>query len=94
MLFRSGANGRVFGVISAEIRRLSIQTKENTEQIASVLEVLGGNAAGFLDSSRETRTVFSRLEGEIEKLLKSLGGIQEAMSSMDGQAQQVLQTME
>ncbi len=91
---RAGANGRVFGVISAEIRRLSIQTKENTEQIAGVLEVLSGNAQGFLDSSRETRTVFSRLESEIEKLLKSLGSIQDAMSSMDGQAQQVLQTME
>jgi hypothetical protein len=91
---RAGANGRVFGVISAEIRRLSIQTKENTEQIAGVLEVLGGNAQGFLDSSHQTRTVFSRLEGEIEKLLVSLGSIQDAMSAMDGQAQQVLQTME
>ncbi len=91
---RAGANGRVFGVISAEIRRLSIQTKENTEQIAGVLEVLGGNAQGFLDSSHETREVFSRLESEIQKLLSSLGTIQEAMASMDGQAQQVLQTME
>jgi hypothetical protein len=91
---RAGANGRVFGVISAEIRRLSIQTKENTEQIAGVLDVLGGNALGFFEASTETRSVFSRLEGEIQKLLASLGDIQDSMASMDGQAQQVLQTME
>jgi hypothetical protein len=91
---RAGSNGRVFGVISAEIRKLSIQTKENTAQIAGVLETLGANAQGFLDSSRETRTVFSKLEGEIQKLLESLNSIQGAMSAMDGQAQQVLQTME
>ena len=91
---RAGANGRVFGVISAEIRKLSIQTKENTSQIAGVLEILGTNAQSFFDSSHETRTVFSRLEGEIQKLVASLNSIQGAMSSMDGQAQQVLQTME
>lgn len=91
---RAGANGRVFGVISTEIRKLSIQTKENTEQIAGVLATLGTNAQDFLDSSHETRTVFDRLEGEIQKLLTSLGSIQTAMSSMNGQAEQVLLTME
>lgn len=90
---RAGANGKVFGVISAEIRKLSVQTKMNTGQITQVLEELGSQAQTFFDANAQTRRVFSQLESEIRQLVGSLQSIQNAMESMNGQARLVLETM-
>lgn len=90
---RAGSDGKVFGVISSEIRKLAIQTKANTGQIGGVLAELGGHAQGFLEANQQTSQVFSRLEKEILRLVESLEGIQRSMESMDRQAQLVLQTM-
>ena len=90
---RAGSDGKVFGVISAEIRKLSVQTRSNTGQITEVLDELGNHAQTFFEANAQTRAGFSRLESEIRQLVVSLQNIQEAMESMNGQAQLVLQTM-
>lgn len=90
---RAGSDGKVFGVISAEIRKLAEQTKANTGRIGAVLSELGGHAQGFFEANQQTALVFSQLEKEILRLVESLQNIQKSMESMDGQAQRVLQTM-
>jgi methyl-accepting chemotaxis protein len=90
---RAGSDGKVFGVISSEIRRLSVQTKTSTAEISSCLSALSTNSESFFDANGQTREVFSHLEEEIRTLLGSLESIQASMSDMTGKAQLVLATM-
>lgn len=90
---RAGSDGKVFGVISAEIRKLSIQTKTSTEEISNYLAELGKNSSSFIESNSQTRQVFSSLETEIQSLLGSLENIQNAMADLTSRAQLVLSTM-
>jgi DNA-binding LacI/PurR family transcriptional regulator len=90
---RAGTHGKVFSVISSEIRKLSVQSKNSTVQISNYLAILEKNSLSFFEANAETREVFSRLEAEIQSLLGSLERIQGSMSDMNGKAQMVLSTM-
>jgi len=90
---RAGADGKVFSVISSEIRNLSVQTSTNTGQISVVLKELDEHSQSFVEANTQTKEVFARLESDVVNLHSSLESIQKAMENLNVQAELVLNTM-
>ena len=94
---RAGDNGKGFAVVAEEIRVLADQSKESTEQIASVVAALLQNSAVSVEITREvseafaiqnekireTETIFSSLNSEVGKVSESIQNISSEVQELN-----------
>ncbi len=75
---RAGEAGRGFAVVADEVRKLAENTKNASESIGRVMQMLQGEAAKMLTDSEEMREIANSSQGSIEKLEEKFGQFYES----------------
>ncbi|MBI3223161.1 MAG: CZB domain-containing protein [Nitrosomonadales bacterium] len=82
---RAGEAGRGFAVVADEVRKLAENTKNASESIGKVMQMLQGEAARMLEDSEEMHEIANSSQGVIGKLEKKFGHFYEsAVTTLSG----------
>jgi phosphoserine phosphatase RsbU/P len=90
---RAGANGKGFGVIASEIRKLADSTKANADRIRSVLVSLKGDVDGSAQAAGRSQATFLGLDADLSAVLDSLREIATRMETLSGMSAELLDSM-
>jgi uncharacterized protein YukE len=90
---RAGANGRGFGVIASEIRKLADSTKANADRIRSLLVSLKGDVDGSATAAGRSQATFLGLDADVAAVLDSLREIASRMETLSGMSRELLEAM-
>lgn len=75
---RAGEAGRGFAVVADEVRKLAENTKNASESIGSIMQLLQGEAAKMLKDSREMHEITNSSQGAIGQLEQKFGQFYES----------------
>ncbi len=75
---RAGEAGRGFAVVADEVRKLAENTKNASESIGRIMQMLQGEAATMLTDSEEMREIANASQSVIGKLEKKFGHFYES----------------
>ena len=82
---RAGEAGRGFAVVADEVRKLAENTKNASESIGRIMEMLQGEAAKMLADSEEMREIANSSQGVIGQLEQKFGHFYEsAVTTLNG----------
>lgn len=83
---RAGDAGRGFAVVAEEIRHLSEQTKNSTEDIQQIIDQLNSNAGNTLHSMDTVMAEISGQIGMIHEIESSFGSIRDGIKELKSNA--------
>jgi predicted nucleic acid-binding Zn-ribbon protein len=75
---RAGEAGRGFAVVADEVRKLAENTKNASESIGRIMQMLQGEAAKMLTDSEEMREIANSSQGVIGRLEQKFGQFYES----------------
>ncbi|MBY0575583.1 MAG: CZB domain-containing protein [Gallionellaceae bacterium] len=75
---RAGEAGRGFAVVADEVRKLAENTKNASESIGSIMQLLQGEAAKMLEDSKEMHEITNSSQGVIGQLEQKFGQFYES----------------
>jgi methyl-accepting chemotaxis protein len=75
---RAGEAGRGFAVVADEVRKLAENTKNASESIGSIMQLLQGEAAKMLEDSEEMHEITNSSQGVIGQLEQKFGQFYES----------------
>jgi methyl-accepting chemotaxis protein len=82
---RAGEAGRGFAVVADEVRKLAENTKNASESIGRIMQMLQGEAAKMLADSEEMREIANSSQGVIGQLKQKFGHFYEsAVTTLNG----------
>jgi methyl-accepting chemotaxis protein len=82
---RAGEAGRGFAVVADEVRKLAENTKNASESIGRIMQMLQGEAAKMLADSEEMREIANSSQGVIGQLEQKFGHFYEsAVTTLNG----------
>lgn len=82
---RAGEAGRGFAVVADEVRKLAENTKNASESIGKVMQMLQGEATQMLDDSEQMHEIANSSQGVIAQLEKKFGHFYEsAVTTLSG----------
>lgn len=82
---RAGEAGRGFAVVADEVRKLAENTKNASESIGRIMQMLQGEASRMLVDSEEMREIANSSQGVIGQLEKKFGHFYEsAVTTLNG----------
>ncbi|HEU0189147.1 MAG TPA: methyl-accepting chemotaxis protein [Gallionella sp.] len=82
---RAGEAGRGFAVVADEVRKLAENTKNASESIGRIMQMLQGEASGMLEDSRKMHEIANSSQGVIEKIEQKFGQFYEsAVTTLSG----------
>ncbi len=82
---RAGEAGRGFAVVADEVRKLAENTKNASESIGRIMQMLQGEAAKMLVDSEEMREIANSSQGVIAQLEQKFGHFYEsAVTTLNG----------
>lgn len=90
---RAGMQGKGFGVIASEIRKLADSTNVNAAHIGSVLKSVNKDVSSAVEAATRSQDAFSALDKDIGYVLGSLNDIAGRMESLAGSSSELLKTM-
>ncbi len=90
---RAGEAGKGFAVVAAEVKNLSNQTAEATEQIADIIEQLQGEISVILESMNKSSEAEGSGEVSIENLASKIQAIRERIDQVSTNTQHISHTL-
>jgi|GEM_PF-6608231 methyl-accepting chemotaxis protein len=90
---RAGSVGKGFGVIADEIRKLAAGTEANSRQIGSTIKEIVAKIGAASTSSRQTREVFAKIDGEIHEMAHAFSETASNMNELEVGGRQILDAM-
>ena len=79
---RAGEAGRGFAVVADQIRQLAVQTKESTEEIATIINALNENANEVMNSVSSSVEATTEQGNKILAAADTFGALQENMTRL------------
>ncbi|MDG3041785.1 methyl-accepting chemotaxis protein [Roseicyclus marinus] len=98
---RAGAAGRGFAVVAGEVKKLSAQTSEATQEIETTVGRLSGELTWVIDQvtqaagvAAEIKTVTGAVEGDIHDLPEIFGSVRRAQENIVAASTQIGSALE
>jgi len=89
---RAGAEGRGFGVVSGEIRRLAVQTRETAREAARMVDDVGSEVQGILAQMSLGKSLVSGVEEVSAEAVRALEAIVEATHQAGHEARAIAES--
>ena len=86
---RAGDAGRTFAVVANEVKSLAGETRQATNEIAQVIENLGGEAASVIERIEEGARASSETKVSVASIEQTLNGVSELVEEVDAQNDQI-----
>jgi len=90
---RAGSNGKGFGVIASEIRKLAESTKTNSDRIRSLIKNVVSDVDSTAEAAGRSQSTFLRLDADVAEVLESLKQIASRMESLSSMSVDLLHAM-
>lgn len=90
---RAGDAGKGFSVVAAEVKNLSNQTAQATEQIADIILQLQGEMSVILQSMHKSSDAVGSGEESIDNLTTKIQAIRERVDKVSANTQQISKTL-
>ena len=86
---RAGDAGRTFAVVANEVKTLAGETRKATDEIASVIETLGGEAASVIGRIEEGAKASTETKVSVASIEQTLTGVTDLVEEVDAQNEQI-----
>ena len=86
---RAGDAGRTFAVVANEVKTLAGETRKATDEISSVIETLGGEAASVIGRIEEGAQASAETKVSVASIEQTLTGVTDLVEEVDAQNEQI-----